>query len=102
MEKSERETIISWNDAESTVNVFTCHRAIMTKMNKLKAKVKRKVVIAGRTEAIEYEVPKDKITIGLNAKRVCSRGVSDALKKARGQMSRGNDSTSKKDCSKEE
>ena len=84
MEKQERETIISWNDAENTVNVFTCHKRIMTKMAKLGAKVKRECKINGILRHIEYEVPRDRITIGLNPKRVASNRQIQALARARG------------------
>lgn len=69
MELAERETIINWNDKEDTINVFTCHKRIMTKMEKLGAKVKDRCMIGGRVQHIEYEIPKDKINVILSAKR---------------------------------
>jgi uncharacterized protein YifE (UPF0438 family) len=39
----EKETHITWNDEESFVTVFTCHRRIMTKLERLGAKVIREI-----------------------------------------------------------
>lgn len=86
MEPIERETIISWNDADDTVNVFTCHRRIMTKMEKLGAKVKNKCVLEGKVRHIEYEVLKSKITVSLNAKRSITIDQRRHLERARGLL----------------
>jgi len=83
MEAAERETIITWNDAEDTVNVFTCHRKIMTKMERLGAIVKDKCILAGRVRHIEYEIDKGKITISINAKRRGTVTQIENLKRAR-------------------
>lgn len=86
MEAAERETIISWNDAEGTVNVFTCHRRIMTRMEKLGAKVKGKCIMNGGVRHVEYEIPKDKIIVGLNAKRSITIDQKKHLERARGLL----------------
>jgi len=84
MEAVERETIISWNDAEDTVNVFTCHKRIMTKMEKLGATVKDKCILNGRLRHVEYEIPKTKINIGVNAKRHRTNKGIEAIQRIRG------------------
>ena len=83
MEAAEREKNITWNDAEDTVNVFTCHRKIMTKMERLGAIVKDKCILAGRVRHIEYEIDKGKITISINAKRRGTVTQIENLKRAR-------------------
>jgi len=35
MEKSERETIINWNDADDYISVYTCHRGVMSCLDKM-------------------------------------------------------------------
>lgn len=66
----EKETHIHWNDEEDFITIFTCHRRIITRMTKLKAKVVHKVIHKGKVTGIEYTIPKNKINIGLNPKRV--------------------------------
>lgn len=83
MEAIERETIISWNDAEDTVNVFTCHRKIMAKMEKLGATVKDKCILDGRVRHIEFEIPKDKINVILTQKRRATAHEIERLRQAR-------------------
>lgn len=83
MEPVERETIISWNDADPVVTVFTCHRRIMAKMEKLGVKAKDKSVLDGRLHHCEYEVPKDTITVSINAKKRGTATQIENLKKAR-------------------
>lgn len=84
MEAIERETIISWNDAEDTVNVFTCHKRIMSKMEKLGATVRDKCILNGKLRHVEYEIPKNKINIGLNAKRHGKNKGIEAMQRLRG------------------
>jgi hypothetical protein len=84
MEAAERETIISWNDAEDTINVFTCHKRIMAKMEKLGATVKDKCILNGRLRHVEYEIPKNKINIGVNAKRHRTNKGIEAIQRIRG------------------
>jgi len=86
MEAIERETVISWNDAEDTVNVFTCHKRIIAKMEKLGAIVKDKCVLNGRLRHIEYEIPKSRINVTLSAKRT----LSDEQKQRLGERMRAN------------
>lgn len=83
MEAVERETIITWNDGEDTVNLFTCHKRIMGKMKKLGATVKERRVLNGRVRHVEYEIPKEKITVSLTAKRRGTAMQIERLKKAR-------------------
>ncbi len=83
MEAIELETIISWNDAEDTINVFTCHKRIMAKMEKFGASVKDKCVLNGRLRHCEYEIDKSKITVSINAKRRGTATQIENLKKAR-------------------
>jgi len=83
MEAAERETIINWNDAEGMVNVFTCHKRIMAKMEKLGATVKNKCILDGRVRHIEYEIPKDKINVILTAKRRATAHEIERLRQAR-------------------
>lgn len=83
MEAVERETIINWNDAEGTVNVFTTHKRIMAKMEKLGATVKNKCIMDGRVRHIEYEIPKDKINVILTAKRRATAHEIERLRQAR-------------------
>jgi len=83
MEAAERETIITWNDVEDTVSVFTCHRKIMAKMERLGATVKDRCVMNGRVRHIEFEIDKGKITISINAKRRGTATQIENLKKAR-------------------
>ena len=86
MEAIERETVISWNDAEDTVNVFTCHKRIMAKMEKLGAIVKDTCFLNGRLRHIEYEIPKSRINVTLSAKRT----LSDEQKQRLGERMRAN------------
>jgi hypothetical protein len=83
MEAAERETIITWNDVEGTVNVFTCHRKIMAKMERLGATVKDKCILAGRVRHVEYEIDKSKINVILTAKRRATAHEIEKLKQAR-------------------
>lgn len=83
MESVEKETIINWNDAEDTINVFTCHKKIMARMEKLGATVKDKCVLNGKVRHIEYEIPKDRITVSLIAKRRGTATQIESLQKAR-------------------
>ena len=83
MEAAERETIITWNDVEDTVSVFTCHRKIMAKMERLGATVKDRCVMNGRVRHIEFEIDKGKITISINAKRRGTVTQIENLKRAR-------------------
>lgn len=83
MEAYERETHINWNDEEPFVTVFTCHKRIMSKMEKLGAAVKDKCVLNGRLRHVEYEIDKSKITVSINAKRRGTATQIENLKKAR-------------------
>jgi len=83
MEASEKETIISWNDAEDSINIFTCHKKIMARMEKLGVTVKDKCVLNGKLRHVEYQIPKDKITVSLIAKRRGTATQIESLKKAR-------------------
>ena len=85
----ERETHIQWNDEEDFVTVFTCHKRIMTKMARLGAKIIDKVVVNGNIRHIEYQVPKDKINIGLNPKRIMSSEQKAKLQERMSTMTRG-------------
>jgi len=83
MEAVERETIINWNDAEDTVNVFTTHKRIMAKMEKLGATVKDKCIEGGRIRHVEYEIPKNKINVILTQKRRATAHEIERLRQAR-------------------
>ena len=83
MEASERETIINWNDAEDTINIFTCHKKIIAKMEKLGATVKDKCIMDGRVRHIEYEIPKSKINVILTSKRRATAHEIERLRQAR-------------------
>jgi len=85
----ERETHIQWNDEEDFVTVFTCHKKIMGKMERLGAKVIDKVVEKGIVRHMEYQVPKNKINIGLNPKRVMSSEQKAKLQERMSTMTRG-------------
>jgi hypothetical protein len=89
MEAIERETIINWNDAEDTVNIFTCHQKIMRKMEKIGATVKDKCVLDGRLRHVEYEIPKNKLNITLSAKRVLSTEQKEAMRERMNTNIRG-------------
>jgi len=74
----ERETHINWNDEESFVTVFTCHRRIMTKLERLGAKVVREIKEGKRVIAKEYTIPKNQVNIGINGKRKKKQKVEKA------------------------
>ena len=74
----EKETHITWNDEESFVTVFTCHRRIMTKLERLGAKVVREIKEGKRITAKEYTIPKGGVNIGINGKRKKRRKVEKA------------------------
>jgi len=83
MEACERGTHINWNDEEPFVTVFTCHKRIMSKMEKLGATVKDKCVLNGRLRHCEYEIPKDKINVILTQKRRATAHEIERLRQAR-------------------
>jgi hypothetical protein len=83
MEAVERGTHIQWNDADDVVTVFTCHRRVMTKMEKLGARVKDKCVLDGRVRRCEYEIDKSKINVILTAKRRATAHEIERLRQAR-------------------
>jgi hypothetical protein len=85
----EKETHIQWNDEEDFITIFTCHKKIMNKMEKLKAKVIDKVVMNGNLRHVEYQIPKSKINIGLNPKRVLSSSQKKQLQERMSSMTRG-------------
>lgn len=35
MEKAERETIINWNDEDNYISIYTCHRGIMSCLDRM-------------------------------------------------------------------
>ena len=74
----EKETHITWNDEESFVTVFTCHRRIMTKLERLGAKVIREIKEGKRVTAKEYTIPKNQVNIGINGKRKKKQKVEKA------------------------
>ena len=74
----EKETHITWNDEESFVTVFTCHRRIMTKLERLGAKVVREIKKGKRVTAKEYTIPKNQVNIGINGKRKKKQKVEKA------------------------
>jgi len=74
----ERETHINWNDEEDFVTVFTCHRRIMTKLERLGAKVVREIKEGKRVTAKEYTIPKNQVNIGINGKRKKRQKVEKA------------------------
>jgi len=74
----EKETHITWNDEESFVTVFTCHRRIMTKLERLGAKVVREIKEGKRVIAKEYTIPKNQVNIGINGKRKKKQKVEKA------------------------
>lgn len=74
----EKETHITWNDEESFVTVFTCHRRIMTKLERLGAKVVREIKEGKRVTAKEYTIPKNQVNIGINGKRKKKQKVEKA------------------------
>jgi uncharacterized protein YifE (UPF0438 family) len=74
----ERETHINWNDEEDFVTVFTCHRRIMTKLERLGAKVVREIKEGKRVTAKEYTIPKNQVNIGINGKRKKKQKVEKA------------------------
>lgn len=77
----EKETHIQWNDEEDFITIFTCHRRIITKMTKLKAKLIDKVVIKGKEQGRYYRIPKKDVNIGIYAKRSMSAKQKDEMKK---------------------
>jgi len=74
----EKETHINWNDEEDFVTVFTCHRRIMTKLERLGAKVIREIKEGKRVTAKEYTIPKNQVNIGINGKRKKKQKVEKA------------------------
>jgi len=74
----EKETHITWNDEEDFVTVFTCHRRIMTKLERLGAKVVREIKEGKRVTAKEYTIPKNQVNIGINGKRKKRQKVEKA------------------------
>lgn len=74
----EKETHINWNDEEDFVTVFTCHRRIMTKLERLGAKVVREIKEGKRVIAKEYTIPKNQVNIGINGKRKKKQKVEKA------------------------
>ena len=74
----ERETHINWNDEEDFVTVFTCHRRIMTKLERLGAKVFGEIKEGKRVIAKEYTIPKNQVNIGINGKRKKKQKVEKA------------------------
>ena len=74
----EKETHITWNDEEDFVTVFTCHRRIMTKLERLGAKVFGEIKEGKRVIAKEYTIPKNQVNIGINGKRKKKQKVEKA------------------------
>lgn len=59
----EKETVIVYNNKESTAQVFTYHRALQNKLNKLLETNPEISVLRSGDEWIEYMVPKSWIKV---------------------------------------
>lgn len=59
----EKETVIVYNNEESTAQVFTYHRALQNKLNKLLETNPEISVLRSGDEWIEYMVPKSWIKV---------------------------------------
>ena len=59
----ERETIINFNEAEPTANVYTCNRRLQNKLNKLIGVNPDISELRKDDEAVTYRVPKNWIKV---------------------------------------
>lgn len=59
----ERETIINFNEAEPTANVYTCNRRLQNKLNKLIGVNPDISELRKDNEAVTYRVPKNWIKV---------------------------------------
>ena len=80
----ERETIISFNEAESTANIYTHNGALLRKLEKLaqeRPEGGRLEKISRFGPAADYTIPKTWVKI--NPTRILSEAQREALEKAR-------------------
>lgn len=63
LSKYETETVIQFNDERDTANVYTCHKRIMTAIEKRGIQPECEYKNCGRVVAKSYEVPKNWIKI---------------------------------------
>ena len=59
----ERETIVNYNEAESTASVYTHSRKLQNKLNKLLNERTDIKVVKGNDDWTQYEVPKNWIKV---------------------------------------
>ena len=65
----EKETIITYNNEEGSANVFTYHRALQNKLNKLVGSNADITLVRQDDEFAEYTVPKSWIKVSPPPKR---------------------------------
>jgi len=63
LSKYETETVITFNDQDDTATVYTCHRRVMTAVEKRGVMPVKEHRQDGRALAREYLVPKERIKI---------------------------------------
>lgn len=63
---SEKETIITYNEADDTAQVFTYHKALINKIEKLRAKDQRIVLLREGDGYKEYSLPKKAVRVQLS------------------------------------
>ncbi|MEW6188845.1 MAG: immunoglobulin [Actinomycetota bacterium] len=85
LSKYEQETIINFNEAENTANIYTCKKSLMNKLFKAKwAKFIRSEELDEKIYSMEFEVPKKFIKITPRKKyRKPSQAQLEALAKGR-------------------
>jgi len=79
--REEQETIINFNNAESTANIYTCNRGLMKKLQKAKwATFISSEKLDGEICSMSFEV--SKTCIKIRPKRILSPKQLEASKKA--------------------
>ena len=63
LSKYETETVITFNDDSDNATVYTCHKRIMTMIEKRGIEPKKEYVNSKRVVAKQYEVPKKWVKI---------------------------------------
>lgn len=83
MEAIERETIITFNDADPYITVFTAQKRMMGKLEKMGAQAKERCNLGGKLRYVIYELPKDKVNVIVRMKRKVSSREIERMKKVR-------------------
>lgn len=75
----ERETIISLNDHDKTVYIYTAQKGVIEKLRRHPYAVELSATVADGCEQAEFEIPKDKFDVVKGIKRVPSQRQLNAL-----------------------